>query len=67
MAVEAARSNVAAPAERFHLGDAWRSVPSELRFDWIVSNPPVHCRRQDDFGVVEALVEGSAQRLLLLL
>lgn len=62
LAVRAACRNVPA-ARHGYLGDSWQGVPSEVTFDWIVSNPPVHRRRQDDFGVLAALVEGAARRL----
>lgn len=65
LAVEAARQNVTdrAASAHCHLGDGWESVPTGLRFDWIISNPPVHRRRQDDFSVVEELVAGATERL----
>ena len=34
-----------------------------LRFDWIVSNPPVHCGLTDDFHVVRSLAAGAPERL----
>ena len=46
LAVRAACRNVPA-ARHGYLGDSWQGVPSEVTFDWIVSNPPVHRRRQD--------------------
>eukprot|EP00747_Dinoflagellata_sp_TGD_P203723 gnl/TRDRNA2_/TRDRNA2_77361_c0_seq1.p1 gnl/TRDRNA2_/TRDRNA2_77361_c0~~gnl/TRDRNA2_/TRDRNA2_77361_c0_seq1.p1 ORF type:complete len:158 (+),score=24.49 gnl/TRDRNA2_/TRDRNA2_77361_c0_seq1:68-475(+) len=61
MAVHAARENIPAAADCCYLGDGWQAVPPELVFDWVVSNPPVHKRRQDDFSVVEALIVGASQ------
>ena len=45
------------------MGDGWEAVPPGLDFDWIVSNPPVHRRRQDDFFVVKNLIEGARDRM----
>jgi len=61
VALEAARANV--PNARHVLSDAWGSLPEGRRFDWIVSNPPVHCGLQPDFTVLSALLEGAASRL----
>lgn len=63
LAIEAARRNVSSSVDQCYLGDGWRAVPPAQTFDWVISNPPVHKRRQDDFSVVEALIAGTAARL----
>eukprot|EP00746_Dinoflagellata_sp_MGD_P045788 gnl/MRDRNA2_/MRDRNA2_212407_c0_seq1.p1 gnl/MRDRNA2_/MRDRNA2_212407_c0~~gnl/MRDRNA2_/MRDRNA2_212407_c0_seq1.p1 ORF type:complete len:268 (-),score=55.13 gnl/MRDRNA2_/MRDRNA2_212407_c0_seq1:108-890(-) len=62
LSIDAAQQNVS-QAVGHYLGDGWNAVPSELKFDWIVSNPPVHRRRQDDFTVVQGLITGASARL----
>jgi 16S rRNA G1207 methylase RsmC len=55
--------NVAA-IKGYHLGDGWLALQDrDLSFDVIVSNPPVHIRRQDDFSVVQMLLDGLHSRL----
>ena len=70
VAIAAARENV--PAASAHLlCDGWPHAPSAfaarggkpLRYDWIVSNPPVHRGQPDDFRVVLGLVRGGYDRL----
>lgn len=63
LAMDAACNNLAEVHGRLYLGDGWRPVPDNLVFDLILSNPPVHCRRQDDFRVVSQLIAGAAARL----
>jgi len=60
IALEAVRENV--PAARRLLGDGWRGVP-EGRYDRIVSNPPFHRGKGEDFGALNALVDGARARL----
>jgi len=38
-------------------------LPSVKRYDWIVSNPPVHRGQPDDFRVLEGLVAGARSKL----
>jgi 23S rRNA G2069 N7-methylase RlmK/C1962 C5-methylase RlmI len=49
------------------VADGWlnllRRQGKTLRFDWIVSNPPVHRGQKDDFSVVRALLAGGLGRL----
>ena len=45
------------------LADRWRGIEADKRFDWIVSNPPVHFGKAQDFSVVEALAAGAASHL----
>merc|ERR1712008_203116 len=61
IALEAARENV--KGARVWLSDAWSSAKPGTHFDWIVSNPPVHCGLQPDFTVLCALLEGAVERL----
>jgi 16S rRNA (guanine1207-N2)-methyltransferase len=61
LAVEAARRNL--PAARVHLGDAWSALPESTRFDLIVSNPPFHRGKGEDFELIGKLVDGASRRL----
>jgi 16S rRNA (guanine1207-N2)-methyltransferase len=61
LAVEAARRNL--PGARVHLGDAWSALSSGDRFDLIVSNPPLHRGKEEDFELIRKLIDGGAQRL----
>ena len=63
VAIEAVRRNVSS-AYAVHLSDGWASVDPSLRFDFIVSNPPVHSGLGDDMEVVKGLVQGAAPRAL---
>jgi 16S rRNA (guanine1207-N2)-methyltransferase len=66
VAIEAARHNVPA-ARRTILSPAWPAArPGRRpppRYDWIVSNPPVHRGQPDCFDVVLALIRGARERL----
>ena len=61
-AAHAARRNVA-DAKAHALSDGFEALPRRPRFDWIVSNPPVHNGLQTDFKVLRLLVRGAARRL----
>jgi 16S rRNA (guanine1207-N2)-methyltransferase len=61
LAVEASRRNL--PGVRVHLGDAWSALPGSARFDLIVSNPPFHRGKEEDFALMNRLIDGAAQRL----
>ncbi len=61
VATEAVRYNVRS-ACAVHLSDGWASVDPSLRFDFIVSNPPVHSGIADDLEVIKGLVQGAAPR-----
>lgn len=61
VALRAATVNV--PGAATILTDCWRGVPKLNQFNWIVSNPPVHRGKLQDFSVVEALIKGSSKRL----
>ena len=69
IALRAARSNVPT-AKRFFLCAGWPDTLTAFarrgkpkRYDWIVSNPPVHRGQPDDFSVIETLIHGSRKRL----
>jgi len=63
VAIEACRANVP-DARRIICSDGWRGLEQrKLRFDWILSNPPVHRGRVDDFAVLMDLVRGAGPRL----
>lgn len=60
VALAAARANV--PGARCIASDAWRTAP-RARYDLIVSNPPIHRGKSEDFAALAALIEEGAQRL----
>eukprot|EP00658_Telonema_sp_P-2_P041286 TRINITY_DN29516_c0_g1_i3.p1 TRINITY_DN29516_c0_g1~~TRINITY_DN29516_c0_g1_i3.p1 ORF type:complete len:910 (-),score=183.72 TRINITY_DN29516_c0_g1_i3:361-3090(-) len=63
VAIRAARLNV--PTADFHLSDGG---PSEMEpcsgFDWVVSNPPVHNGKSQDYTVLQELVRGTPDRVV---
>lgn len=61
LAVDAARRNL--PGVRVHLGDGWSALPRGARFDLIVSNPPLHRGRSQDFALLGDLIAGADRRL----
>ena len=61
LAIHAAGRNV--PSAHVLLTDGWAGLPPKPRFDWIVSNPPVHLGLQTDFRVVRKLIAGAAKHL----
>ena len=62
VALHAARQNVP-DAAGYVLSDGWTAVPGGRRFDVIVSNPPLHRGKEEDFGALDALVRGAKDRL----
>jgi 16S rRNA (guanine1207-N2)-methyltransferase len=60
VALEAAKQNV--PTASAILSDAWALMP-ELKVDRIVSNPPIHFGKSEDFRVIRGLVESSPSYL----
>lgn len=70
VATTAARENIAAapaPAGRtakVATGDGWRAAPAYRRYDFIVSNPPIHTGKGRDYRVLTDLVETAPRRLL---
>ena len=60
LALEAVRHNV--PGARPLLGDGWGGV-SDTQYDCVLSNPPYHRGKGEDFAVLMALLQGAADRL----
>ena len=60
VALRALAENV--PGARALLGDAWRGVP-DAKYDFVVSNPPFHRGKAEDFGALGALVDEAPGRL----
>jgi len=61
LALEATRRNV--PGVVTTAGTGLAALPAEARFDWIVSNPPIHSGREQHHDVVRNLCEGAPGRL----
>ncbi len=61
VALHAARQNV--PDAACVLSDGWSAVPAKRDFDLILSNPPLHRGKEEDFGALDALVRGAKDRL----
>lgn len=62
-AIEVAQLNVKSAAG-FILSDCWAGVDEDVRYDWIVSNPPVHKGLANDLSVIWELIKGAAGRLV---
>ena len=72
VAIAAAKENVpgGSSSARFFLCDGWPHTPTAFakkgkptKYDWVVSNPPVHRGQPDDFRVVNGLIKGAKERL----
>ncbi|HEY0832792.1 MAG TPA: methyltransferase [Azospirillum sp.] len=61
VALHAARINV--PDAACVLSDGWTALDPRARFDLILSNPPLHRGKEEDFGALDALVRGAKERL----
>ena len=61
LAVEATRLNV--PRAQAHLGDGWLALPSPRPYDAIVTNPPFHRGKSEDYTLFTSLIEGATGRL----
>ncbi len=61
VAAAAARENV--PGARVFLGDGWRAVPADARYDRIISNPPLHRGKSRDDSMLKALIAETPRRL----
>jgi 16S rRNA (guanine1207-N2)-methyltransferase len=61
LALDAAKENVA--GAEFLLSHGMDAVDPAARYDLIVSNPPIHVGRQEDFSVLTALLEVGLKRL----
>ena len=60
VALEACKYNL--PTANHHLGDGWRDLEVN-GFDWVVSNPPIHFGKSEDFRVLRSLVTEARQYL----
>lgn len=60
LCVEATARNV--PQTQRFACDGWSGVPENLKLDWVVSNPPFHVGKYEDFRVFRDLVEGASTR-----
>lgn len=63
VALHAARQNV--PDAEYVLSDGLSGLGTRERFGLILSNPPLHRGKDEDFGMLEALVAGTKQYLKL--
>ncbi len=45
------------------LSDGWTAMPPGERFDWIVSNPPIHVGRDEDYAICSALARRAREWL----
>jgi 16S rRNA (guanine1207-N2)-methyltransferase len=62
-AVAAHAAGINVPQARTVVGASLASLPSEDRYDWIASNPPIHEGKARDYGVLRELVRGSRAKL----
>ncbi len=60
LAVEATRRNV--PGAAAILGEGWAAAGLAPRYAAVISNPPFHKGKSEDFAVVRGLIEGAARR-----
>lgn len=60
VALEAARENV--PGAVLHLGDGWAAAPG-LLVDRIISNPPIHRGKREDYSALAALIDEAPRHL----
>ena len=63
LALHAARQNV--PDAELVLGDGLDALGSRERYGLIISNPPLHRGKDEDFGMIEALIAGTKKYLKL--
>jgi 16S rRNA (guanine1207-N2)-methyltransferase len=61
LAVEAARANL--PGATVRLGDGWSALAGGERYSLIVSNPPLHRGKAQDFEVLRELCDQAPRRL----
>ena len=59
-AIHAAKENL--PGSRAFLGDGWQALDNS-RYDLILSNPPIHTGKGEDFRVLTRLIEGAPAKL----
>jgi len=68
MSLQSESEGLAASAStsKFLLSDSWSEIEqraTKVKYDWIVSNPPVHSGTCDDFTVLSSLLSGARKRL----
>ncbi|MGQ9371831.1 methyltransferase [Azospirillum sp. A39] len=61
VALHAAAQNV--PGATLVASDGWTGLDAAARYDLILSNPPLHRGKEEDFGALDSLVRGAAARL----
>ncbi len=59
--LEAAKENVT--NVQHLLSDGWSKVPNDRQYKLIVSNPPIHIGKEQDFSILRRLLQGAKQRL----
>jgi 16S rRNA (guanine1207-N2)-methyltransferase len=65
-ALNCARGNIADPRAQFHWADASvfaAALPTDQRFDWVISNPPFHTERAADPQIGIAFIRAAAHML----
>lgn len=62
IALHAARQNVPGAADHI-LSDGWRGITRSLKADLIVSNPPIHKGKSEDFTVLRDLITSAPRHL----
>ena len=60
-AIEMTKLNV--PTATHRLVDGWTGMPRDCRYDLVISNPPVHIGKEQDFTVLEGLIRDVKSRL----
>lgn len=60
-AVACAKSNL--PNVHCVLSNGWKEIPNDRRYDLLLSNPPVHIGKEQDFTVLQDLLQGAKTRL----
>lgn len=61
LAIEATRHN-APGVSRLWLADRLSTLPDTTSWQWVVSNPPFHQGKDEDFGVMRRLIADAARR-----
>ena len=52
-----------APSATHRLTDGWTGMPRDCRYDLVISNPPVHIGKDQDYSVLEGLIRDVKSRL----
>lgn len=56
-------TKINAPTATHRLMDGWTGMPRDCRYDLVISNPPVHIGKEQDFTVLEGLIRDVKDRL----